>query len=272
MSDEPGVGPIPTPDPPIDAPPRTTWSRALKQRWTPGTFSDRVQLAGLILTVIGLIVAIFTVSGLTKQLRVNDHTNRVAIRGQLYQTENALLGEEGSDNKETFATLWSEFPPEVQGRAYARSLLGLITADSAALTASSAEALHRAIYAPHALRDEARRTQTAELRRLFLFVVSNLYHMHNAFDYSKDGILRPGEWATWKGIIGEMNAHPVLLAVIWHGYQNRYLSRDFGDFLQEEICGRAARSRPTGVRNCEFARAYYPDMFEPGWSDALPNY
>jgi len=112
---------------------------------------------------------------------------------------------------------------------------------------------------------------------LFLYTQSNLYHVHSAFDYRNDGILTDPEWLTWKNLIREMNAHPVLLTVIWHGYRYRYFSRAFGRFLQQELCANSVP--PSGdadsdayKRGKEFIRVFYPEMLKDDWPNALPDY
>jgi hypothetical protein len=96
-----------------------------------------------------------------------------------------------------------------------------------------------------------------------------------ALDYKRDDILGSPEWKTWKGLLREAHAHPVLIATIWQGYQNRYFSRNFARFLQAELL----RANPGDVvdqktfdRDREFIRYYYPEMCEPHWADPLPDY
>jgi hypothetical protein len=148
----------------------------------------------------------------------------------------------------------------------------LITNDPTALAAPNAEDLYYAAFDISALTDSTRRDATSELRRTFLHVQSIVYHVQNAFDFRKDQVLTHAEWLTWKGMIGEMNSHPVLMMVIWNGYQNRYLSREFGNFLRKELCGRSPYGPEYQARNSAFAKYYYPEMFEHDWSLALTTY
>lgn len=248
------------------------WIARLQATWASASFSDRIQLTTLVLGSVGLTIAIVSIWVLTAQIGIANHTNRVAIRGQLYQTENTLIGAEGSGERETFATIWTVVSTEVQPDAYARSLLELVTSDSTALAAPTARDLYLALYSREALADERRRSATTEARRLFLQVQSSVYHVHNAHDYRREGVLGPQEWQTWKGLIGEMNAHPILVSVVWHGYQHRYFSRAFGRFLKDEICNTAPHGVEHGTRNCTFAREYYPEMFASDWLARLPHY
>jgi len=96
-----------------------------------------------------------------------------------------------------------------------------------------------------------------------------------ALDYKRDKILGGPEWETWKGLLRESHAHPVLIATIWQGYQNRYFSRSFGLFLQAELL----RAGPTDVRDLktfdrdrEFICYYYSAMCNAHWAVSLPDY
>jgi hypothetical protein len=233
--------------------------------WWPRSLSD-------VAAVALVVLAIPSVVGIGYQLNANNATNRVAVRSQLYQAENGFFEEEGSDSSAAYASLWARVPPQTTGREYGVNLLRVITNDSTALAAGSAEALYHAAYDLSVLADSARRDATFDLRRTFMFVLTDVYHVMNAFDFHDDGVLTYAEWLTWKGIIGEMNSHPVLMAVIWHGYQNRYLSRQFADFLRDELCGRSPHGPQYQARNCAFAKHYYPEMFRDGWSSTLPHY
>ena len=245
-----------------DAPSSMTRGRS---RFWPQSFSDIVQLVGLFL---GLLSAPF----LLFQLKANNETNQVAIRGQLYQTENGLMAQEASDKQNTYATTWTYVPSSVTGQAYSRRLLGLISPDPSVLYATSPSALYHSVYDAAVLASAEKRVKTDQVRRLFVFIQSNVYHIHNAFDYYRGGVMNEAEWKTWKGLIEEMNAHPVLLTAIWHGYQHRYFSRKFGEFLRTTICERSAFGTDYAERNCQFARGFYPDMFASAWTDGLPDY
>lgn len=237
-----------------------------RQWWRPRSLSD-------VAAVFLVVLAFPSVCSISHQLKASNATNRVAVRSQLYEAENGFFEEEGSDSSAAFASLWARVPPQTMGGEYGVSLLRVITNDSTALAAPSAEALYHAAYDLSVLTDSTRRDATFDLRRTFMFVLTDVYHVMNAFDFYGDEVLTEAEWHTWKGIIGEMNSHPVLMAVIWHGYQNQYLSQQFADFLREEICpGRSPFGPQYQARNCAFAMYYYPEMFRDGWSSTLPHY
>ena len=124
--------------------------------------------------------------------------------------------------------------------------------------------------------DPKRREATTQLRRLFLHTQTNFYHIHNAHDYWREGVLVDQEWLTWKNSIRETNAHPMLVTVIWQGYRYRYFSRAFGRFLQQELCAESIppdHANPEAyIRGKEFIRLYYPEMLKSEWLDALPDY
>ncbi len=73
-----------------------------------------------------------------------------------------------------------------------------------------------------------------------------------------------------------MHAHPMLLTVIWQGYQNRYFSRRFARWLQTQLCPTEVPADVSHTeafkRDREFARFFYPEMTRPDWPDALPDY
>jgi hypothetical protein len=80
-----------------------------------------------------------------------------------------------------------------------------------------------------------------------------------------------------------MKAHPMLLTIIWHGYQYRYFSRKFGKFLKRELCcdDKGSKDDPDleaykrtkeFIRGKDFILLFYPDMLEEKWPDALPDY
>ncbi|HYC55468.1 MAG TPA: hypothetical protein VEL28_11100 [Candidatus Binatia bacterium] len=210
------------------------------------------------------------------QINENTRTNKVAIRGQLYQTEANLALEDATDDAQVLSTLWALVPPRIQRQEYARALLSLATTDETALKATNAASLYHSVFDAKVFSSRTRRRRTAALRRMFLTVQTNFYHVHNAFDYKGDGILDPEEFLTWKGLLREMSAHPLLLAVIWQGHRNRYFSEKFAEFIQRELCPDAMPEDVVGrrafERNRDFVRYYYPEMVESDWPKGLPDY
>jgi hypothetical protein len=234
----------------------------IPRKWLPQSFGDLMQ----VVTTILIVASLWYVS---EQVRENTTTNMVAMRGQLYATENALLAAVGADD---LSALFAVVPPDVSGSHYARALLEMTTKDTRVREAATPEALYNALMGSDVLGDPAARERTRDGRAVFLYAQSNIYHMHNAFDYWRGGVLADAEWATWKGLIAEMNAHPVLLMTIWHGHKNRYFSRAFGEYLRAEICEDERFGPAVRARTCEFARAFYPEMFSDSWLDRLPAY
>ena len=241
----------------------------IKQFWVYKSFSDKLQL-------VGFFVAIIALMGVLSQLRENTKTNKVAIRGQLYQTEAALAAGEAGDDEQTLTTIWALVPPTVTGHEFSATLLRLVTEDPAAIKAKTAEELRHIMFDATTFADPKRKDTTRELRRLFLVTQTTFYHVHAAFDYKRDGILSGDEWITWKNLIREMSAHPMLITIILHGYRHRYFSREFGTFLQQELCGEVIPSDiadpETYKRGREFIRLFYPDMLKKEWPNALPDY
>jgi hypothetical protein len=223
--------------------------------------------------LVGLVLAAGSLVYVGREVHENTKATQVATRGQLYQTENGLETEEGQDSTRVMNSIWAIVPVEVRKQRYAETLLRVVSNDSAVIHAKSVRDLFLSGYGIGAFQDVKRAQSTSMLRKLFIYVEENLYHTHNAFDYRRDRILSAGEWDTWKGLLREMHAHPILLMAIYQGHQNRYFSREFGMFLREEVCGRPGEAlAPQEARGCEFARGYYPDMFEPQWLASLATY
>jgi len=214
------------------------------------SFADKLQLVGVLVLITTLLLVYF-------QLRENTKTNRVSIRTQLYQTEANMAANEAGDSDSALNTIWALVPHSIRREEYGTVLLQLVTNDKTALEARNAAELYHSMFDAAVFADESRRAATRTLRRLFLHSQTSFYHIHNAFDYKRDGILSDSEWRTWNGLIREMNAHPMLLAVIWQGYQNRYFSRKYARFLQAELC---SETIPTGVADSEVYNPTAPLM------------
>ena len=156
-----------------------------------------------------------------------------------------------------------------------------MTEEEAILNCKSASELASLTFDADILADNqenGRRAKTAGLRVLWNSTQSYFYHVLEAHDHVKLGMLDKNEWETWNGIILEMGAHPLFLAVIAHGHRNRYFPRDFAKFVQAFVCPPDGKI-PEGVwdkeiyrRNVEFVKAFYPAMLEEHWADSLPDY
>ncbi len=236
-----------------------------KKLWNRLTVGEKTEL-------VGVFVAVATMIALIVQLQANNRTNQVAIRGQLYQTEFGMTAEERAADDSVLNTLWVVVPSSVSAEEYSRTVLSTITTDSQILDSTIARDLFEATMGLSAFSPE-RTIETARVRRLYLYVQNYLYHVHNAHDYHADEVLKDGEWETWRGLIREMHAHPMLLATIWQGYQYKYFSRDFGIFLRQELCGRPGEQVSEGIaRGCKVAQRLYPEMFAAEWLSSLPTY
>ena len=190
---------------------------------------------------------------------------------------------ESGDNDSVLSTNWALVPYSIQGKEYGAELLQLVTSYKPAIESKNAAELYHSMFDAAvfgifdtAVANDSRRNATRHLRRLFFHTQASFYHIHNAFDYNRDRILSDKEWLTWKGLIREMNAHPMLLTVIWQGYQNRYFSRNYAQFLQAELY---SGTIPADVadsevykRNKEFVLYFYPEMTKQGWPDVLSEY
>jgi hypothetical protein len=241
------------------------------------------------LEVLGLLVAIISVWFLYAQIGKNTDTNKVELRGQLYDRQMRLANDMGAGD--AVSTLWALAPKEVTTDEYGRTFLRLVTKDSAAINAKNAAELYHAMFDVGVFDIQShqnggtrestkavatRSDDTKTLRALYLYTQNTFYHVHNIFDYQREEIVSEAEWRVWKGLLREMHAHPMLLTVIWQGYQNHYFSRRFAQFLQEELNPDAI---PPDVmdeeefrRSREFLRAFYPEMTSKQWPDRLPDY
>lgn len=95
--------------------------------------------------MLGLTLGLVSILALSNQLKANNKTNQVTTRGQLYQTDDALMTDEEGDRAQTLSSLWAYVPASPQAGGYARALLSLITTDSVVLKANSAGDLFHAI-------------------------------------------------------------------------------------------------------------------------------
>ena len=233
------------------------------------SLGDKVQTLVMGLTAGSLVL----VSG---QLLENNKANIAATRGQLYQKEDALSRDEREDEDEIMSITYLQVPARYQGMAYRDAILSLLDADSSVTSSESAAALVHALFDVDYFKDSEVRKKNKKARELFLHSQEVFYHIHNAHDYWQDGILSQSEWDTWKGQIREMGANPMLLAVIWQGWQYKYFSRKFGRFLQGELCSERAPEnvidREKYERDRNFIRKFYPEMMTTEWLEWLPDY
>jgi hypothetical protein len=135
--------------------------RARWRSWRGATLGDKVHAIVAPFTLLALVAVLV-------QLRQNDATNRVAIRGQLYDRESGMASEEAADETHKLTTIWATTPPNVTKQAYARTLLELVTTDPAALASRNPEQLFGNLFGAAVFRDRQRNLQTKDLRRLFL--------------------------------------------------------------------------------------------------------
>jgi hypothetical protein len=227
------------------------------------------QAVGFLLTIVSLGFVYF-------QLREINHTNKVTIRGQLYDRQIQMGADMTAPDAEILSAMWALVPSQLQPNEVARTFLSLATSDPTALKATNPAELYHSMFDLPVFADRSRSKGTQLLRRLFVYTQDNFYHVHNIFDYQRDGILSQAEWRTWKGTVREMHAHPMLLTVIWQGYENRYFSRQFARWLHTELCPNEIPPDVSDIeafkRDREFARSFYPEMTRPDWPDALPDY
>lgn len=223
--------------------------------------------------IVNIFVVIATGSLIYLQVGANITTNKMAMRGQLYQYEADNTREARAND--VLHNIWLTVPNKVTGFNYSRSLLSTLTTDTAIQNVRSPEELYDKVWGYNTMTNPARAEETKKLRLAFTSAQSELYHIHNAFDYSEEDIMDKQEWETWKGSIREMSAHPLFVTAVWQGYQYQYFSREFAKFLQDEICSPIpinVTDKADYFRDLDFIRKFYPEMTKPNWHMAMPSY
>lgn len=228
------------------------------------------------LPAIELGVVTASVFVISFQLSENVKQNRVSIRGQLYETENSLEKEGREDD--ILNSIYTYEESSTESWVFYKKLLSTATKNEKALNDTTPDGLYETMFGPNTLADSIQRKETENLRRVFLYTQAVLYHIHNAFDYQKDGILTKAEWVTWQGSIREMSAHPVFLTVVWQGHKFSYFSKKFAKFLQEITLSPDPKELKTKAdsldyqRDVKFIKLFYPEMALQNWADPMPDY
>lgn len=226
-----------------------------------------------VIEILGIAISAFFI---LRQLKENANQNKVSMRGQLYASE----GEYEKDAREDdiLNAVWVKVPVEVRDTNYSYALLSVLTSDDEILKVKNVKDLYYYIWSYESMSDSTRRSKTKELRKVFLYTQSVLYLVHNAYDYTADGILNSIEWKTWKGSIRELSANPIFLCTIWQGYRYNYFSKKFAEFLQEELCSLTPEGLTSKYdslvyfRDREFIGIFYPEMLKESWTQSMPDY
>ena len=235
------------------------------------TAKQVVEVSALVATAAGLIFLVAQTSELQK-------ASKATIRAQLYERENEFFQQEDAETRLCKGTIWITLPAAVGGHEYLKDRLKPFQVAPAAIESiQSPQDLWNLMYGPDQLTPRLDApAENCSLRRAYLYIASNLYHVHNAFDYWQDGILDAGEWRTWSGLISNIGPHPLLLVAIWDGYQNHYFSKCFAEFLQSQLCPHdaheAAVDDPASARDRAFTRSFYAEMCSRNWAARLPEY
>lgn len=199
---------------------------------------------------------------------------RNGIRTQLYKSYEHQI--DATHQWDFLNSLYTTLPAAMSGDSFRTNLLGMLTTDQLVLRAGTAEAPYDSMFGADAFSD-ARRSGTEDVRRAYVHAQEVFYSLHVTFDYAMDGTLEVGEWNTWRETLLEMNAHPILLAVIWQGARHHYISRSFGEFLRRSL---AAAEIPCYVadhrdyeRDRAFIALFLPEMMDSNWPGAsFPEY
>lgn len=247
-----------------------------KFRYSKVTSFFRGQKRNLTLSNLEKIAVIATLIFIYFQLRESSTQNRVSIRGQLYQTE--LLYQQETMNDDSLNSLWTTIPSTVTRLNFSKVLLQNISNDSLIYNAKNVEELYKLIWGTDLITKNLTHQNAKNLRKLFLYTQSIIYHLHNVYDYKKEGIIDHVEWETWKGSIREMGAHPIFLAVLYNGIKYKYFSKGFVMVVFEEICTKNPKDLITKEdylnynRNRDFISIFYPDFLKKDWINTMPDY
>ncbi len=97
------------------------------------------QAVGFLLTIVSLGFVYF-------QLREINHTNKVTIRGQLYDRQIQMGVDMTAPDAEILSAMWALVPPQLETNEVARTFLSLATFDPTALKAAHPAELYHSMF------------------------------------------------------------------------------------------------------------------------------
>jgi hypothetical protein len=224
-----------------------------------------------------LLLLVGTYYGI-RAFEVYKSQNIVNVRAQLYAAERELADRESQTPvlQLAFLRLGASVPPanyaaaillqclppkneNPEGRGFMR--LDLVAASFAheefLVQSNTAKKLFEILWSESMVMSP----ELTNLRALYLHIEKYLYHLHNAYDYDKEGVLPEGEWEEWNGLIRDIGPHPVMLACLFSANEHGYLSKSFAAELQNTYRSDARMRAVVG--------AYYPEMLDPHWLNAF---
>jgi hypothetical protein len=222
------------------------------------TRPDVLRIAKYVLEVGAYVAAIITVWAAIDALNVYKAANRVLIRTQLYDTEQLISEREMADPTMMQLLFYPTEP--ISPTVWIQQSLQLMMPEQDVTAIRSVADLEDAIFGLTA----SVSPQQQYLIRLRLQAETYLYHLHNVYDSSQEGMITPAEADTWLGLVTDLGAHPMFLNAIYSSYVEGYLSAKFARELQRRF---VADDQIRAV-----VSVFYPDMLLEDWPDKLPSY
>jgi len=208
-------------------------------------------------TFIEILFLIITAATAVIALREYQNTNRVASRQQLYETEQLISSREIENPR--LLELFLDPPANVTPEQYSLAMLHLTMPDTDLTGVDHVSKAYDVVWRYGSLTSDHE-----HFIRVYLQAETYLYHLHNVYDYMREGVLTKDEGDTWLGLIGDIGPHPIFLTAIYAAHENDYLSENFADELRDRLMA--------DDENVQVLSAFYPEMLEPTWVDKLPSY
>ncbi len=226
---------------------------------------NHLKVLELLAIVVGLT---FTIQAIER----NTESNRVASREQLYASENIIGGREYADANTKLLSLYAKPSANVKDpKEYCRQLVEVVTTDPAILafledknppTKQRAEIFYDIIFGLQSFKN--RGDHMVEFRRMYAHCTTILAQLHAAFDFMQEGVITEEEFKTWRGYFTDIGPNPVFLVTIMTWRDQHYISRRFGELIQQELT-----SDPMAAKVVDY---FYPLLRTPAFLDGLPRY
>lgn len=211
--------------------------------------------------IVGASAALVTMIVAIKACSIYQGANSVAARGQLYSNFEKIADRERDDLE--YGLLLLDVPITVPVSDYSKHVLGSITDNIDIISIKSAEELFNIIWGIDFWKT-GNKEDLKRLRKIYLHAESYIYHLYNAFDYKKEGIMEEGEWMTWKASLDDMGGNPITFAAMWSAHRRGYFSKEFASELQKKYMNNKILEDRTKI--------FYKEMLDASWLKAFPSY
>ncbi len=197
------------------------------------------------------------------------------IRGQIYAGDRSLYARENAEAGGRLNSIYAAIDPKgMDVKSYIRARLRLLApteSDPLLVNVKNADELYNALFGPEVYlkRPFPLAGEFYELRKAELHVEEYFYHLAAVHDYRREGILKPGEWLTWRAWFANVGPHPLLLTAIYNALDEGYIGRDYAFEVRDALCGNDPETKRI-VR--EFLGPKYGPAFVDGSLDFLPKY